>query len=303
MKTSMLRTEEGRFLQIIIHDITEYQRAIEEIERLAKFPEENPNPILRVDPEGVILYANAASAVLLHAWGSNTNERLPEEYRRAAAGAYADMETKELEVAVEEQVFLTLFVPVKEFAYINLYGHDITERKRKEEQLNQLATTDSLTGLLNRRHFIALAEQELERSRRFETRFSILMFDIDHFKQVNDTYGHSMGDTVLTSLGTQTRRLFRGIDLMARVGGEEFMVLMPETELEEALRAAERFRRAIADLELEMEGKTLSITVSIGLAALVEPGQALKQIMHHADIALYEAKRAGRNRIRSYIPQ
>ena len=303
IKASMIETAEGRFLQGIFHDVTEYRRAVEKIESLAKFPEENPNPILRVSDEGKILYANEAAKRLLQAWNVRKDGDLPASYGRLAAETLHNTESVEQELTAGERIFLTLFVPVPKFGYINLYARDITERKKKEQQLNALATTDGLTGLFNRRHFIELAEKELDRSRRYRSPLSVLLFDIDHFKHVNDTYGHRAGDRVLAALGEKSRSLFRSIDLIARVGGEEFAVLMPETDTENAQRAAERFRKRIDDMRLSSEGEEITISISIGVAPQTPRVSDIELLLPHADIALYTAKQAGRNRIRTYTAE
>jgi diguanylate cyclase (GGDEF)-like protein len=175
---------------------------------------------------------------------------------------------------------------------------DIAERKRTERELSRLATTDPLSGLANRGQFMSRAAQELARTARYGGPLSVLMIDIDHFKVVNDTYGHQTGDHVLTALGRLLREALRDIDLAGRVGGEEFAVLLPQTGLAHAIEAAERLRGKVAAMQVPLErGVPLQITVSIGVACHSGDGVNLDTLLNQADTAMYEAKHAGRNRV------
>ncbi len=167
--------------------------------------------------------------------------------------------------------------------------------------LSQQARFDTLTGLANRRHFMMLAEQELSRATRYEGQLSILMMDIDHFKKVNDTYGHHTGDLVLQQLGTLCRETLHENDVVGRIGGEEFAIVLPETAPKQANEAAERLRRVIAKSTVPLEhGMPLSFTVSIGIVTLFGRDTNVDTLLGYADEALYEAKRNGRNRICVY---
>jgi diguanylate cyclase (GGDEF)-like protein/PAS domain S-box-containing protein len=180
---------------------------------------------------------------------------------------------------------------------------DITDRKKAEQDLQRLARTDSLTGLANRRHFMMLAEQELSRTLRYGGTLSMFMIDIDHFKNVNDTYGHQIGDLVLQKLGAAYRETLRDFDSVGRVGGEEFAVVLPHTDERDALEVAERLRQSVARTEIPMEhGLPLYITLSIGVTSLRGTSANIDTLLGQADSALYEAKRAGRNRVCAYRP-
>lgn len=176
---------------------------------------------------------------------------------------------------------------------------DITERKRLELRLDQLARTDVLTGLSNRRDFYAHAERELARSRRFGTPLSLVMLDIDHFKQVNDRHGHAAGDEVLKTLSEVCRSVLRSTDIPARLGGEEFAILMPQTVPEQAVDIAERLRARLAGTPVAIrDGLAVSFTVSIGVAPILDTDRNVDTMLGRADAALYEAKRNGRNQVR-----
>jgi len=173
---------------------------------------------------------------------------------------------------------------------------DITERKLLEGELQRQAHTDFLTGLPNRRHFMQLAEHELNRSIRYGGQLAILMLDVDHFKAINDRHGHKFGDTVLVRLAEIFRTILRTSDVAGRLGGEEFAILLPETPLEGAAEVAERLRQAIAENELPLPGALpFRFTASLGVAVLDARDHTLDQLLNLADKALYQAKESGRN--------
>lgn len=176
--------------------------------------------------------------------------------------------------------------------------HDITEIKHFERELERRAQTDVLTELNNRRYFYELAEQELLRARRYGKSLAFLMLDVDHFKQVNDTYGHYAGDAVLRKLSEVCLHTLREIDIVGRFGGEEFVVLMPETEAAHALDAAERLRLEIAAADVVIDsGESIRFTVSIGVTCLCADDENIDAVLKRADTALYQVKKAGRNQV------
>jgi diguanylate cyclase (GGDEF)-like protein/PAS domain S-box-containing protein len=183
---------------------------------------------------------------------------------------------------------ITHFIGIKE---------DISERKRLQEQLQKLANTDPLTELYNRRAFLDYVVQEIARLSRFESlSAALLMIDLDYFKRVNDTYGHSTGDKVLQQFAHTVRQASRTIDLPARLGGEEFAILLPGATQVDAMAMAERLRKQVAETFITHEKGAVYITISIGAAALSGDDKDGDVVLSHADTALYEAKDAGRNR-------
>ena len=175
---------------------------------------------------------------------------------------------------------------------------DITAQKAVELELVRQAHTDHLTGFNNRGHFMHQAELELRRVVRYGGTLSIFMMDVDHFKKINDTHGHKVGDLVLQKLAEICRDTLRMVDIIGRVGGEEFAILLPETTEQEAIRGAERLRQAIANAKIPLgHGLPLSITVSIGITSLMSKDDNIDVLLSFADKALYAAKNAGRNRI------
>lgn len=174
---------------------------------------------------------------------------------------------------------------------------DITLRKNMEMELIRQARTDPLTGISNRRYFMEQAELELASAHRYQNPLTLLMLDVDLFKSINDTHGHKAGDAALQKLAKVCRETLREIDIVGRLGGEEFAILLPQTEPEQALEAAERLRLALANARIHLDGEEIGFTVSIGLATLDAKHDTIDNLIHCADQALYVAKRSGRNRI------
>lgn len=169
------------------------------------------------------------------------------------------------------------------------------------EQLQALSSTDRLSGLYNRGHWEECLQHEFARHRRYGTTASLVMLDIDHFKRINDTYGHQAGDRVIKEVAQTIRRHIRDTDIAGRYGGEEFAMLLPDTDRIGANHFAERLRKAIAAIAVAHEGQTIQLTASLGISDLVaEPCERYEQLIARADAALYESKRNGRDRITVY---
>jgi len=216
----------------------------------------------------------------------------------------------------------TVSVPVFDDAgvHIGYFGitRDTTERKRAEqalqeanrrleaqlshinelhEQLREQAIRDELTGVHNRRHFVAVAEHELERARCHDTPLSLVMLDIDHFKNVNDMHGHPTGDAALKAVGSMLGATTRAGDLACRLGGEEFAVLLPGTGHEGAMERAEKWRATLAGMSIPTDAATLRLTASFGVATFPLQAGTLVELMKVADARLYRAKSLGRDRV------
>lgn len=177
---------------------------------------------------------------------------------------------------------------------------DVTERKRAEARLQELAKTDPLTGLANRRSFVEMVGEEIARCRRHDLPGAMLLLDIDHFKRVNDTYGHEAGDEVIRAVASSLRRLLRDEDVVGRYGGEEFAVFLPNAASSTAFRIADRVRIALAEEPIPIADGSITITVSVGLAAAIADELDERRLVREADQALYAAKRGGRNRTIAY---
>ncbi|MGM0951475.1 MAG: GGDEF domain-containing protein [Pseudomonadota bacterium] len=173
---------------------------------------------------------------------------------------------------------------------------DISDRKALEMELEQLATTDPLTGLLNRREFGRILEEELERSERYHRSMALLWIDFDHFKEVNDNWGHAAGDTVLCSITRRLEESVRSVDSVARFGGEEMVIVLPELSLAEALETAERLRNQVREQPVMLDsGHDVPVTISVGVAVYPDHGQTAAELCAAADRAMYRAKTQGRD--------
>jgi diguanylate cyclase (GGDEF)-like protein len=175
----------------------------------------------------------------------------------------------------------------------------VTERRDADEHnaaLHTFATTDGLTGLFNRRHFLAVVAAEWHRFERYNRPISMLMIDIDHFKSINDVHGHDVGDRVLARVAAICQEHVRTTDILGRLGGEEFGLMLPETSSGDAAILAERLRQSIASMRVDVAGQPVRATVSIGISQ-AKDGEDSTALLKQADVALYVAKRSGRDRV------
>jgi diguanylate cyclase (GGDEF)-like protein len=183
------------------------------------------------------------------------------------------------------------------FHWLPLAVRDWKRSEERAHDLQTLAAVDPLTGVYNRRQFEVLARAELARCQRYMRPCSFLMIDIDHFKRVNDTFGHELGDWVLKMVATTLASARRDADVVARYGGEEFVIMLPETSLEAAKTVAERIRSMVFSNAMAIGAAKLSLTISIGVGEATASSPGIEVILRDADRALYEAKQTGRNRV------
>ena len=185
------------------------------------------------------------------------------------------------------------------------YARDVTVRKKAEEEkklllnnLNHLSTTDGLTGLFNRRALTDILQHEIERAERYVSDLSLLLCDIDKFKSVNDTYGHAAGDKALQAVAESLKIALRKSDILGRYGGDEFMIILPETSLDGAKKLAEKIRGAVNEISLELPmHQRISLSVSVGVASCCAPMENIDTLVKLADTALYTSKHEGRNMV------
>jgi diguanylate cyclase (GGDEF)-like protein/PAS domain S-box-containing protein len=271
--------------------------------------------VLVIDGDGRILRANAFAATVAGLTASELVGRDPLDAffapeARTAARALLQLARSQPSGDAGTMPLVTAAGEPREFAWFHsrlpgagaegslvlLVGRDMTERERLFREVQRLSTTDPLTGLSNRRHFGAAAQLEVLRARRYGRPLAAVMVDLDHFKRVNDTHGHAAGDRVLVEVSGICLGLARKTDLKARLGGEEFCLLLPETTAESARVLAERLRTDIESLPFDAEGRPFRVTASVGIAGYA-PGEELEELLGRADRALYEAKESGRNRV------
>ena len=212
------------------------------------------------------------------------------------------VEQVETALSDEDRYFWSVKVPLFDdnnevYALLGM-STDITEQKHLEDKLHRLAMMGGLTGLFNRRHFLELAEKEARRARRYSQKMGFLMIDIDHFKNINDTYGHATGDRALQEISRVLESAVREADFVGRFGGEEFVVALPETTLPGSGILAERIRAAVEKIEVTADdGKLVRFTTSVGGTHLLKDGDDAEKALSRADKALYEAKNGGRNQV------
>ena len=302
---------EGDILSGIIMDISQEKKAREEITKLSKAMEQIDDIVMISDRAGVLTFVNDAfiehtgysreealghSAAILKS-GKHENAFYKKLWRTILSGEiYRELvvnRKKDGEIYYEEKTI----TPIKnEEGVISSFvstGKDITDRVEMQQELETLASTDQLTGIYNRHKFEALLYGEMERIKRYEHPLSLMMFDIDHFKSVNDTFGHDVGDMVLTEMVNIVKGHIRASDIFVRWGGEEFLILCPETNEQNTLKLAEKLR---AGIESALFGKAGHVTSSFGITQYKE-SETEKSFLKRVDNALYKAKDSGRNKV------
>ncbi|MBU2549943.1 MAG: diguanylate cyclase [Proteobacteria bacterium] len=322
IKAKIVEIEGRRYLFGFFRDVTEMKKALDALkdseERFRQLVENIREVFwMRDAATGGILYANPAYESI---WGrspeglyqdpSSFLELVHEDDRDRLQQAMDARERDNAPFAQEYRIVRpdgeVRWIWSRTYPVRNDEGHiirwagiaeDVTDKKRLEEKLLEMATTDFLTGARNRMSFTERGDEEFARFNRYGKPFSILMLDIDHFKEINDQYGHAAGDDVLRALSGLSRGLLRTSDAFGRLGGEEFAVLLPETRGDRALEAAERLRSGIADMKVRADGHEVSVTVSVGVAWSLAGDPDMVSVLKKADQALYQAKRAGRNRV------
>ena len=253
-----------------------------------------------------VLGLNEAQKKLLHFSSYfTTPEKRNELIERTKKNQFVNNFEVELNVQNSDHntVWITLSSRVFELdgellLYINFTN--ITDHKQTEQELFNQASTDALTGLYNRRQFLALSEQALAICRRETKPFSVLMLDIDHFKTINDTYGHDVGDIVLQRIAATLPKKLRRSDIVARWGGEEFIIFLQNTPPEKAVTPADKLRKAIEELTVAIPGQVITFTISVGIS--LSQVYDLETLQKEADIALYHSKENGRNQTTLFNP-
>ncbi|MGD2118049.1 MAG: EAL domain-containing protein [Chromatiales bacterium] len=281
-------------------EITQQVEAEKKVETLARLPEENPEPVLRVDIDGVLLYANPASNYILQDWGVHVGDKLPQEWVTVVVRVIETGLIEEAELLIKKRTLLLVMSPVPEARYVNLYGRDITAKKRAEDNLSYQATHDQLTGLRNRFYFEQQLTRELKHVHHSKKLAVLIYIDLDQFKVVNDTCGHVAGDELLRQLSGILASMVRESDVLSRLGGDEFGLFLKDCDVELGLKIAEKLHEAISDYRFVWEDKLFQIGASIGVVPIDENSTSLIEVMGAADVACYAAKDAGRNQIRLY---
>ncbi len=325
-KDYIIKQNRSRLIPAIRRELEEYrsrrarlaaeQALLEARNRLAVITESARDAILMLDEQGNIEYWNPSATrifgyraqdvagrnvrtILIGSFDEATHAFLPPGEKREQTD-----DTLELDALHKDA---RCFPVELSFASFQQNGQwqtvavirDISQRKQMEQALEDLATHDALTGLFNRAQLEKRLQQEVDRARRYGRVLSLFFLDLDHFKTVNDRFGHQAGDALLKGFADLLCSEVRQVDFVGRYGGEEFVIIMPETTPEQALETAERLRARVADQDFELEpgGRKLSITVSIGIGAIPNHGRTMEALIQAADAAMYRAKQAGRDRV------
>lgn len=188
-------------------------------------------------------------------------------------------------------------IKVAESTEMTAVIRDVSEKNNLMEELIMTSRKDHLTNLNNRRYFTELLEKEILRFKRFKRGFSLLMIDLDRFKVINDTYGHEFGDIVLKSFATIMADSLRETDVTGRWGGEEFLILLPETDETTAYKVAENIRKTVEESEVEYDGEIIKFTISIGIKYFENNELEINELLNQVDKKLYQAKSEGRNKV------
>jgi diguanylate cyclase (GGDEF)-like protein len=202
--------------------------------------------------------------------------------------------------AVATAVLAMLYLGVAFHAYVDRSMSYFKRMRDYNNQLQDMASHDPLTRVLNAGAYYRACDQQIHASQRANLSFAVLFIDLDHFKSINDTYGHAVGDDVLRAVAQTLQSTVRRSDIVGRIGGEEFSVFLPNTQVQGAQQLAETLRLAIESIHIEVDGVRLKITASIGVAVKRYEQETMQAIQQHADQAMYEAKRGGRNRVSTF---
>lgn len=311
-----IRDEAGNPMGIVgaIHELAECRPHEERLEAIL---EQSPVgvSVSRRD-DGRIIFVNTRFAELIglprekligsraRDYYLDSHQRLRVLERLRGGGGVTNMEVQFKRA--DGSPFWTLFTvnqAVIQGVPVNLaWIYDYTERRSMEEALRDMASRDPLTGIYNRRSFMELARSQLARAHRFHEPLSVFVLDVDHFKRINDTFGHATGDDALRMVAAGCQAILREYDLLGRLGGEEFVVVLPGATADESRVVAERVRRHLARMPIEAPDGTFRLTASIGIAGLEGATDTLERAIHRADLALYRAKHLGRNRVAVFEP-
>ncbi len=319
---SEMVNDEGRQFVGITKDITNLKEAMESQARLASVVENTDDAVLGILLDGTITLWNRAAKTIFgytetEIVGQHISILIPKDYEHEPAYLIETVKRGEVLTNFETKRFrkdgsvIDVALTLSPFhdsngnvVGISSIARDIRPQKmllqEKEDLIKKLEAvtlTDALTGLWNRRGFAQRLDNELARFRRNRRPFSILLLDIDHFKKVNDTFGHSAGDRVLEELSLKLKVNMREMDTVCRWGGEEFLIMVVETDLAGAKRFAEKIRMAAEGMKVIFDGHTIPVTVSIGVSEFLRLDSSFDVILKEADTRLYQAKAEGRNRV------
>ncbi|MFD2262650.1 putative bifunctional diguanylate cyclase/phosphodiesterase [Lacibacterium aquatile] len=284
----------------LLTESRERERAEKENVLLARFASDSPSPMLRVSRDGEILYANSAATPLLASLKADRGRFLPSTWRDRVRDAVEQHQVLTTELEASGQVWTLYLSPVADEGTAHIYAHDITLAKDTEAQMLQMARQDPLTGLVNRGGFNEALKNALAQAGRTGVGGALFFLDLDLFKEVNDTFGHHVGDLLLKAVAKRLKQKVRDTDTVARLGGDEFAVIQNPVNSDVDVKAL--VKRIISSLSEPMviEGYRVQVGVSVGIARFPEDATEADEIIRAADTAMYRVKAAGRNSYRLY---
>ncbi|MGS2722340.1 EAL domain-containing protein [Porticoccus sp. GXU_MW_L64] len=286
------RNSKGKIVEFIFirADISDLKRAEAEISALARLPEENPEAVLRIDDQHKVAYANKPAEHLLNHWGVGRGERVPETWQLLFDDLRRTGRDQEVEVESAGRCLLLLIIPVADTPYINIYSRDITARKKAEKELAYMAYHDDLTGLINRGAF----EQELNAAVMSAANgvlvHTLMYIDLNQFKIVNDTCGHMAGDELLKQVTRIFNDAVRGSDIVGRLGGDEFGIILWGCDVDAATKVAEKITGIMQGFRFPWNDLFFDVGASIGIVRVDDSGSGVEDLMGKADVACYSAK-------------
>ncbi len=306
------------YLYSIIHDITKRKETEEQLKKLSRAIEQSPNPVIITNLQGEIEYINPK---FVQQTGYRWEEVKGKTPRILKSGEKSSEEYKELwDIILSGKDWQGLFHNRKkngelfwEYAYISpikddngnithFVGikEDVTERKKAEDMINYLAYHDSLTNLPNRIHYNELLTEAIEQTKHTNRMVAVMVLDLDGFKEVNDTYGHAVGDLVLKEVANRLRKNVRENDTIARMGGDEFFSFIPDISQTTQVEIIAKKILQVIEQPILIKEKTVNITTSIGICLYPQNGDDIESLIQKADIAMYHVKKSGKNNFRFY---
>lgn len=294
------RNELSHRIRVAERMIRQRREALQQISRLARFPEDNPNPVLQLNLDATVLYTNTAAQRCLAGLHCEVGRPAPPRLKWLVKQLFESGSHQEVELTLNQRVFSFTATSIVDQVSTYVYGHDITDRKRAEFEIIQLkddaiklALHDQLTGLPNRVQLGTRLEQAQAHARRHQQRFALLMVDIDNFKSVNDGLGHDAGDRLIQLVARTLQAQLRTTDMICRWGGDELVILL--TELDECAAVAPVCERLSNAIKAAVAQEQATVTISIGYAVFPDQSEDPELLVQQADQALYDAKDAGRN--------
>jgi diguanylate cyclase (GGDEF)-like protein len=268
----------------------------------AGFAEECPEPILRVSPEGIVLFVNDPADFLLRCWRVGIGDTLPPPWKETLAALLAaDDPLSTVEMECEGRIFSLTLQLMRALNYVNIWGRDTTAARRAEAEAQRVVHHDPLTGLPNRTLFLDRLEQTVLQARRARTQAAVHLVDLDYFKEINDTAGHSVGDEILKAVAERLLATVRDSDTVARLSADEFAVI--QGDLRETDGADVLARKILEGFKapLSVDGQAHKCSATVGVSLFPDDGEDAPQILRHADLALFHAKSEQRGGYRFFI--